>query len=70
MQHKFYNLISLKLADNVNQDISSLSGSFPYLAKLHLGYKFNKDISSLSGSFPPEGGDFATEYIKYKVFYV
>jgi hypothetical protein len=27
--HKFYNLTSLKFADNFNQDISSLSGSFP-----------------------------------------
>jgi hypothetical protein len=52
IQHKFYNLISLKFADNFNQDISSLSGSFPDLTNLHLGFNFNQDISSLSGSFP------------------
>jgi hypothetical protein len=54
IQHKFYNLISLKFSDNFNQDISSLAGSFPNLTNLHLGYKFNQNISILAGSFPPK----------------
>jgi hypothetical protein len=64
----FINLTNLHLGNKFNQDISSLTGSFHNLINLHLGYHFNKDISSLAGSFPPEGGGFATEYIKYKYF--
>ena len=48
---KYKDIQNLKLKAHFNQDISSLTNSFPNLTNLHLGCYFNQDISSLANSF-------------------